>query len=519
MKITKNIYWILLFFFVTITINACKKDTSTLDVNKISGVEVDPTQLGTLNSFQFDHLILDPKLNIGDLKESDLTYEWKINLIYNDTVSMVIGRAKKLDYEVRLKPNSGSDYHLVTLTVTDKSHDLKYITSWKLIVKNNIGEGLVIAESVDGVTTDISHIMSPLVTKDYTGESIKRNIYSAINGTTIPGLVKQMRFVAARSGNALFTITDSHITKINTLNYTLNGIDAALFFGPTEIKPQALYGTRQSDIYIGNGKFTVTYLGISDKFSLPLDFPSNTVPTQIAFNATEGPDVAVTFYDEPKGKFYYMPSVGTNSFADKNMYPFEPAPTKAFNPAALPGKTNLAAGMGSEEDFVHILKDKATGKVGIYTFDKGGWDSDNYETIPPSPKGFYDLSNAPSINDAVKFVVLDDQKVIYYATPTKIYAIIYSTNTPVFEERYSIPAGETLTTLQVYRQSDYPYNLDNDYLPTNNKQLILSTYGSAANSGKVYILPMINIGLGNIDQSKIKIFTGFNKISSITSQK
>ena len=113
---------------------------------------------------------------------------------------------------------------------------------------------------------------------------------------------------------------------------------------------------------------------------------------------------------------------------------------------------------------------------------------------------------------------MDNQKVLYYATPGKIYAMLYSAGSPVFEERYTVPAGEEITTLQVYTQANYPFRAegwDPPYLETNNKQLILSTYGS---EGKVYLLPLINAGVGNIDTANIRTFDGFDRITAITTQ-
>ena len=150
--------------------------------------------------------------------------------------------------------------------------------------------------------------------------------------------------------------------------------------------------------------------------------------------------------------------------------------------------------------------------------DGGGYD-DNYNLLPPAPKAYFDLTNAPDIDNAIQFVFLDDQKVLYYATKTKIYAVLYGTSTPTFAERYTAPSGEEITTLQVYRQADYPKrsaDWDPPYLPTNNRQLIMSTYNGT--EGKVYIMPMINLGLGNIDLPNIKVFNGFDRITAIGTQ-
>ena len=57
---------------------------------------------------------------------------------------------------------------------------------------------------------------------------------------------------------------------------------------------------------------------------------------------------------------------------------------------------------------------------------------------------------------------------LYYATSDKIYAMLYSTNTPSFELKYTAPSGEEITTLQVYQQAGYPHDRRalTDYITT-----------------------------------------------------
>lgn len=128
------------------------------------------------------------------------------------------------------------------------------------------------------------------------------------------------------------------------------------------------------------------------------------------------------------------------------------------------------------------------------------------------------MADAPGIDEAENFTFLDNQKVLYYTSGNVLYAMLYSGNEPVFEERYRFPDAEEVTTVQVYRQADYPFRsegLDPPYIATNNKQLIISTYGS---EGKVYLLPFVNTGVGNIDDTKIEVFEGFDRITAITTQ-
>jgi len=497
-------------------LHSCRKDISSQDTANINGVTFDTTGQGSLSVFQFDTLVFKPKINIEGLNSAHLKYEWKINLVPGDINYRVIGTERDLEFEARLKPTNANEFYQVLYVITDTTNNLQYVMSWPLAIRNSIGEGLVVAETADGTTTDLSHIMSPLVTPDYNSESVKHNVFSTINGTTIPGVLKQLRFTTLSGvGEIMMGISDNTIVAVKTLDYTLTRMNEELFFAATPGRKNQMIGAlTQSDVYVGNGKLTSVWLAISKKFGLPFD-SKYTVPDHVALNGNNDyPAVVINFYDEANGYFVYQPSV---SFGDTKMHPLPSAPQGAFDPANLPGKVNLAAGVSQTGEFLHLLKDKSNNNFGLYVIEGGKYD-DNFNLIPPAPRAFYDLSNAPDIENAIHYVLLDDQKVMYYATKTKIYAVLYGSATATYAERYTVPAGEEITTLQIYRQADYPKRINGDepYLATNNKQLIMSTYN--ASEGKVYILPMKNLGLGNIDQPNSKVYNGFKRISAIGTQ-
>lgn len=515
-KQMKNIKIFKLFCLATIFlfIQSCYKDDSQLDVNKITEVAIDTTGLSTLSVRQFENLELSPTLDIGDLSESNLSYQWLLNLEPGDDFFDLISTDKNLEYEVRLPPNRVGENHVLYFKVIDNDTKLEYSVAWPLTVQNNIGEGLVVAVTSDGINTDLSHIMSPEVTQNYSDISVKYNVYSAINGATIDGLIKQMRFTTIYGVDALLGVTDQSVVRVNTLDYTYEGENDDLFFSSTtNYQPQALGAIVQGDVYVGNGKLTATYLGASRKFGLPFDF-TYTVPDHIGYNGFSYYPLPVrfNFYDEVNEHFVYLPTI---AFGDTSMHPVPGDEDGVFNPDDVKDKVNLAAGVSSTGDFRHLLKDKTTNEVSLYVFDGGG---DLYPSpIPPAPKGLYSLASAPDIENAKYFVLPVDQRVMYYATETKIYAMLYSTETPTFEVRYTAPAGERITTLQMYQQSGYPDKYSTDNISTNNRQLVMSTYNDV--EGKVYLLPIVNIGVGNIDTANITSFTGFDRILSIAPQK
>ncbi len=511
--------YIFLFFIALLLsggfITSCYDDSSTLDIDDIGTVEIDTTGITELSVYQFEHLVVEPQINIDGISESDLTYTWRINLEPNDTTFIVIGNEKNLDYEVSLKPNESVYYYYLTLTITNQLNGLDYMMAWETIVKNPLGEGLVVAESSDDANTDLSIIMSPEVTEGYSGENVLRHVYSVNNGgALIPGLIKQMRFAVVYTVNSLFAITDNSMVKVETFDYSYGGMNDDLFFATKDsYNPQMLgYVTPGGDLYVGNHQLTSTNLGITRKFGLPFDFAYQ-VPDHVAMNPRKSEDleveVVINFYDESLGGFVYLPSIA--SFGDNNMHAYEPVSDAVFDPSSVPGKINLAAGINLERDFLHLLKDKTSGGVGLYILDGGGYESPY--VIAPAPKAFFDLSDAPEIDNATQFVFLNDQKVLFYATSTKIYAVLYGTSTPTYEERYTVPSGEEITTLQLYLQSGYPTK--DTYVATHNRQLVMSTYST---EGKVYLLPFKNLGAANIDTENIKTFDGFGRITAITPQ-
>lgn len=508
----KNILYIIVLLLFTVVTHSCYEDTSSLDVNTIQGVEIDTTGISSLSVYQFDNLILEPNLNYEGLAESQLSYEWKINLAPNDTTYQVLSEVRNLNSEIAFPPTNAGYNHQLVYTVTDLNTSIDYIMSWPLTVLNNIGEGIVVAETSDGSTTDLSHIMSPEVTTGFNTTSVKHQVYSKINGTTIPGITKQLHYYQIARDNAVLGITDNSIYRIQTLDYTLVGTDDELFYVPPSVyEPQALGQVNQGSLFINNGSLTSTYFGATYKFGVPFS-SSYSVPSIIATNPVSNPPVTINYYSEAIDKFVYQPSI--SSFGDTNRYEIPESTTGAFNPATLTNMVNLAAGTGTNGDFRHLLKNESTGAIGLYVFNGGT--SVYPDIFPPEPIAFYDLTNAPDIAQAKSYVFLDDQRVMYYATATKIYAVIYSTATAVVQERYTFAAGEELSILQVYQQADYPTRSSGSYLPLNNKALLAATYDGT--EGKVYLLPFINTGIGNIDTLNIKTFTGFNRITAMDTQ-
>ena len=514
----KNLIYTLL---IALILSSCFSDDSTYDVNHIEGVEIvmdDDVEI--LSIFQWDYLQLQPSI-VTKLSENNLEYRWELNIEPGSTHFDIIGNDKDLNYEIKMSPSKegiGTNGFLkLVFTVTDKNTDLEYIKSWYLHVRNALGEGLVVAHSKDGSASDISLIMTPNITTDYSETKVMRNLFSTINGFRLEGIIKDMAFNKYYTDYGLIAITDNEIYKILTEEYFLDLSNEELFYAPpSELKPQSLGSYLvQHNVLVNNGQLTSTSFNSNQKFALPFDF-SYSVPSYVCFNGTSGPPVMVNFYDEVNGKFIYMPSCATAYSWLAHllvMKEYENA-NSLVDPTNLPGRVNLAAKVSNTGEFYHLLKN-SNGEHEIIVFSDGTHPTDPYGYVEPTPIKYMNLAGVANIDKATQYEFCFDQKVLYYAAENKIYGVQFISDVPVVEEKYTFDSSVEITTLQVYTQATIDY-VSND-LETNNRLLVVSTYES--NEGKVNLIPMVNIGSGNLDASKIIVYDGFDKVSAIAPQR
>lgn len=119
-----------------------------------------------------------------------MEYLWRIDVSSSDTTRMVLGHEPKLNAKITVSPNT-LDYTL-SLTVTDKSNGLQYYMYWKVFVSSEFGEGLIVADTKNGSTSDLNLIMANEFTEGFKNEGkdiIHRNLYSQSNGEEIDGVV------------------------------------------------------------------------------------------------------------------------------------------------------------------------------------------------------------------------------------------------------------------------------------------------------------------------------------------
>lgn len=512
-----RLYNILLLVAISFALFGCFQDKSTFDTNKIDDLKIEVVSINYLDDNT--QAIIIPTLNVLNIKvkvtkgnnsSPSVTYKWMINPAPWLMPSLEIGEGEEIAYKVPLRISTTDPYRL-SLTVTDKETGIQYFKEWKLYVSGKFSEGLVVAHSSDNATSDMSFVSSQLFSEKTVQEYVDNNIFSTSQGSTMNGLINSMVYYSPE--RSIFGTTSTKESfRVSANDFSLFGYGKELFTYDAISSSNAMgmyYGNSGNVYLVDNGLMYAAYSANSHKFPTAIHYNSNP-PYYI-----DGPLVCYTnnVGDKARGIFY-----DANSNMIKVIKATQsPLYTKIYDlKTGVNNKKSVGAGTNSNEKLVLILKDKSTGVHTIYNAYNG--------TETPVPANIDEVTSVdiPAGNDIANakfFFVCDNQPVIYYATDNAIYAINVQTGIPIVSKKYTANSGEEITTMQVFQQSWYQQARKKVMTPieAHNKTLLISTYNSAAKTGKLIAIPIINLGEGNLDKANQKEFSGFKKITAVAS--
>ena len=118
-------------------------------------VEIDTTGFGPkIEIANGSTLRLSPK--VSPANDPDLAYEWKITVTSNgnETTFSKLSEEKDLERVITQAP-SQKPYSLV-FTVTNKRTGVQYMQRYNVYVISRMGDGVLVADTRDGATSDIS---------------------------------------------------------------------------------------------------------------------------------------------------------------------------------------------------------------------------------------------------------------------------------------------------------------------------------------------------------------------------
>lgn len=504
---------------------SCYEDKSTLQTVEIPPVEIEvpasiASQLSVVHNSRLDVEGIRITKN-GKENPEDLAYEWSVSKTENDSELISLATTQEF-HEVIDLPISSAGY-LFLLTVTDTTNDLKYQYRWKLFVTAQYNEGLVVAYTKDGTTSDLALVMHRQLTETYAGPgqgTIEKDLIDGHNGSPFASPVTHLLYTYDKTSmrNMLWVSTPNDLMRVETEYYEILGHkEEAFVYLPGTLHVEALLNTYQCTMIVNDGDIYETLLS-RDRISMPVNgteemtVDNNVVSAHSAPASTRRP--STIFYDKVRGKFCY----GYN----QSFYSCSSVPSGAFDPGNAPGLHSIAGGISVDNATHTLLMQKADGNYALYTFG-------NYSASAgaPTAKLIYEIpAEANSVlGEAVSVFFSRFDPVLYIATRSGIYKTVFTAGSVVFDPTpvFTAPAGEHITLARLYVQGYYAMeNYDgsasypsNASLAWSSRAVVVVTSKDDMND-KLHVVPQINFGSGQLDQPNALVFDGFGKILDYT---
>ena len=464
---------------------------------------------------------LDNKDTVYLSGDEDYDYQWDMSAFPSatDTSKIVISHDRILKMAVDMMPTtSGYSYYTLTLHVTHRPSGVVKNLVWEMKVLSTYGGGLLVAETLDEANSDISLIMSRTFNtnlEDYEADTVHYLIYSKHNGVPVDGLINSFTYV---NGNAFSGITalvpGEHVLRIDRVTMEEQDRDMDLFFYEPEVyNPQAIFAAYSTNVLINNGKVQTYAAATANKYSMDIDTPYELS----AIYAGDKMDwVSALFFDKNAEKFVYIPTSGTVVATD-----ISTVLSGVFDPRNMQGCEPIyAEAVNSTLTKWLMAKD---GKYYVYEVDCNvDYDDDDWPTVFQG-KNIYDLENCLNLGQATAFAFSANDE-FFYAVGNTLYVATLAGEKPVAQPTYSLPAGEEITHLKIYRGSGYTawsedINEDTGEMEpywrnSKNNVICVATYDGA--EGRVYTLPIQYAGSGGIATEEwIRCYEGFGRITGI----
>jgi len=541
MKIKIFIYSIVITCCASLFLSSCYDDKSTLATNFIDEVLIDTTGIRQEQFIGYQELLtIDPAITVGSTDgESRLEYEWSMAYFSKSNSEFeVISTDKRLS-EVISRPISSAPYTL-KLTVTDTANDnLQYLCLWNVYVQSSFLDGLLISDTKDGTSSDLTLVLNNQLTVNYDKEEkVYRQILEKANGAPYNKLMTALTYekfgnamIAGSGDNQVWAITsDGDCLRFDTEDFSINGTsddESIITYKPAGFQFKSLFRSYQMFVAHTTAGF-YSFMNVSvNTFGWYDAAMTGYIPDNGVIAATSSSSVYynhTVWLDQVKGAFYSYS--GSASFgASVGHY----QSNMVFDPNAMADQTAVAAGIKEDGSIAtFLLKEKSSGSYAIYTLGQYREAEETAPATPASARNKYVIPNEGRalLDDAVSIFFAQRENVLYVATENGIYAILYGSGDNAVVSttpKYSTTGGETIVKAKLYQQGHHT----NDNATTtgtpplitplawNNKAIILATQKGDF-EGKVNVIPISQAGIGTLDPSNGLVYDGFGKILDVT---
>lgn len=206
---------------------SCYDDKSEYATNPIDEVKIEVSDEKTIYIGYLEELNIVPTITQGGKTDvKGLKYEWELSIIadMNEAEYQSISTEPEL-HEIINRPIANVPYSLrLTVTDTTNKEDLQYQYYWNVYVQSSFLDGLLISETNNNQTSDLTLIENKSLTVNYGNkeERIFRNILEKANGAPYTGLMTGLRYEMmgyANVGthtNQVWAITNNGCVRFDT---------------------------------------------------------------------------------------------------------------------------------------------------------------------------------------------------------------------------------------------------------------------------------------------------------------
>ena len=530
----------------------CYEDKSTYATDQIPDIVLTDVTTTTLYMGYLEQIDFAPELTQdGKVLDDSYHYTWELNDVPDGNEFEVIGTERELHVSV---PNGISTQpYLLKLTVEDPQNGLEYLFWWDLYIQSAFLDGLLVSDTKDGTTSDLTLVLNEKLTTNYAGEEEKifRNILAESNGSPYPGLLSSLTpmlkgYIYSSPTHYIWAIDQegapvrfncvdySYATGSDVLLYQYEGQRFCKFLGASNNPAcQMIFVAMTTAGNYGFGTIN------SDSFALPNALMTGAMKNGICASRSYSntSECVAVWLDEETN---HLIAGDMNAMSGSLTYNTISG-SGAYDADNLGDQEVIAGGMTYTESIpALLLKDNASGEYAIYTVtphqaEVGHYtDPDNWEgwvvdtpEVPYGPRAKIDIpaEGKALLDQATGVTFCTMQAILYVATESGIYAIDFTSGTAVVSEaKFTPDDGERITSVELYQQGQYKYcsamcskdgSTYRQLLDWTNSAVIVTTQKSDT-EGFVYVVPMVQIGTGNLDKGQALKYDGFGKILDVT---
>ena len=513
------------FSFFSFCCISCFEDESSLSIRNLNPIRIENISLdGTYAVYMGDTLDIEPLVFCEGVPDADLSFEWQLS--GNTIVPTILDSTMYMSAQIVAPP--ASNPYLLKFTITDNTTGIARIEQFNVSVQSPYGSGLIVVDTKDGMTSDLSLIRSREFTSEIPSDNdqkrIFRHVWSQNNGAPLDGLVLDLITNSYGTNRSMTILTTEHIYRAEYTDYVKmpEEQDGNMFLVPlSHIGNGYTHGlfseeeSRGDELMSANGLLTMRSQQQGNRTYGYTLYPVGILDYDVTM--MYNPEWCPVYCYDDLGKQMLFYRGGVLQKADEQLSDseFDINNLSDYEPFLM---DEMAAGI------VLLTKQKSTGAYVGLVMNALEDIGQNYA------KSVFDFSSAMDIDQAQFFDVNAAEDVIYYANESKVYAAPIANMSAEVQWEVQVGSGDKITGIKVYdfetggsclyQGTTAGGDPTDSSQPSSRRMMMIFTYNEAAQEGKITCVPITNLGRGSLEQNRAYhvILPGFNKITGVYCQ-